>query len=158
MKHLLAILLASCVLLTQAFSADISITAANLQPSIYAITRAAPAGVAITAGQLVYKDTADGKLKLADANGASVLIRTPIGIALNSAGIAQVVTYAVSDPDLTLGGTVANGAVLVLSGTAGGLAPVADLTSGLWPCAVAIGIGSNKVAFRAAGLQSLTSL
>lgn len=137
---------------------DIAITAANLIPSAQAVPRDGVAGVAITAGQLVYKDTADGKIKLADANGASTLIRTPIGMAVNSAGIGQPVRYIVSDPDLTIGGTVSNGAAYVLSGTAGGLAPIADQTTGWYPCIVAIGISSTKVSFRAAGLRSLTAL
>jgi hypothetical protein len=137
---------------------DLSITAASLAPSTSAVTRDGIAGVAITAGQLVYKDTADNKLKLADANGASTLIRTPIGLASNSAGIGQNVRYIISDPDLTIGGTVTNGAAFVLSATAGGIAPIADQTTGWYPCLVMIGISSTKVAFRVSGLKSSTAL
>lgn len=137
---------------------DLSITAGSLIPSTSAVMRSGTAGVAITAGQLVYKDTADGKLKLADANGASALIRTPIGMAAASAGIGQPLRYIVSDPDLTIGGTVSNGAAYVLSATPGGIAPIADQTTGWVPCLVAIGISSTKVAFIATGLRSSTAL
>lgn len=159
-SRFLALLILGCLFLVPSTgrAADISITAANLSPSTQAVTRDAIAGVAITAGQLVYKDTADGKIKLADANGATTLIRTPIGMAANTAGVGQNVRYIVSDPDLTLGGTVSNGAAYVLSATAGGLAPIADQTTGWYPCIVAIGISSTKVSFRAAGLRSSTAL
>lgn len=144
--------------LAAAHATDLSITAGSLIPSSSAVTRDGVAGVAITAGQLVYKDTADNKIKLADANGASELIRTPIGLASNTAGIGQNVRYIVSDPDLTIGGTVSNGAAYVLSATAGGVAPIADQTTGWYPCLVAIGISSTKVSFRATGLRSSTAL
>lgn len=146
------------ILVAAAPAADIAITAANLTPSSSAVTRDGIAGVAITAGQLVYKDTADNKIKLADANGASALIRTPIGMASNTAGIGQNVRYIISDPDLTLGGTVSNGSAYVLSATAGGIAPIADQTTDWYPCIVAIGISSTKISFRATGLRSSTKL
>jgi hypothetical protein len=144
--------------LAAAHATDLAITAGSLIPSTSAVMRDGVAGVAITAGQLVYKDTADNKLKLADANGASALIRTPIGLASNTAGIGQNVRYIISDPDLTIGGTVSNGAAYVLSATAGGVAPIADLTTGWYPCLVAIGISATKVSFRATGFRSLTAL
>jgi hypothetical protein len=158
--RLLSFLVAIVAMIMVAVShaADITITAANLTPSTSAVTRDGIAGVAITAGQLVYKDTADNKIKLADANGASALIRTPIGLASNTAGVGQNVRYIISDPDLTIGATVSNGAAYVLSATAGGIAPIADQTTGWYPCIVAIGISTTKVSFRATGLRSSTAL
>lgn len=143
--------------------ADITITAANVVPSAAAagVTKIfrSTAGAAINAGQLIYLDTADSnKAKLADANGASALIRTPIGLAINSAGSGQEVAYVKEDDDLTIGATVANGTVYVLSATPGGIAPAADLTTGWYPCVVAVGKSATKVAFRAAGLTSTTAL
>jgi hypothetical protein len=139
--------------------ADLTITAASVVPSANAKIHRAKAGATITAGQLIYLDTAAASVaKLADANGASAEIRTPIGIAINSAATGQEVAYVKEDPNLTIGATVANGAAYILSATAGGLAPIADLASGMFPCIVAMGINTTRVAFRAEGLRSTTVL
>jgi hypothetical protein len=87
--------------------ADISITAASVVPSTNAVKRTGTAGATITAGQLVYKDASDSnKIKLAD-NDASAAA-TVVGIALNGASSGQPITYAETDPELTIGATVAS--------------------------------------------------
>ncbi len=138
--------------------ADLSITAGSVVPGTAAKIWRAKAGATITAGQLIYPDSGDGyKAKLADANGATALIRTPVGIAINGASSGQELAYVKEDVDLTIGATVSNGAAYVLSATPGGIAPIADVTTGWYPCIVAMGISSSKVAFRAAGLRSSTA-
>lgn len=118
--------------------ADISITASAVVPSSSATIASGKAGEAINAGQLVYKDATDSnKIKLADANSAAKV--GVIGMAINSAGAAgQYVTYVTKDPELTIGGTRTVGAIYILSATAGGVAPVADLTTGWYSAPIAV--------------------
>lgn len=107
--------------------ADLTITAAEVQPDttgkiIYGI-----AAEAITPGQTIYK-TATGTYGLADADAAGK--KTCVGISLNTAASGQTVGIQVTGT-ITIGSsaTVAE-TIYVLSGTAGGIAPAADLGSG----------------------------
>jgi len=130
--------------------ADLTLTAANVQPSSYAVTLSGLAAVAITAGQTVYEDTADldangrAKIKLYDANASSPTAITSgvRGIAANSAGINQPVSVVIYDPAFTHGLTgsppLVKGDILIASGTPGAIAPVADLASGMRPAVVLI--------------------
>lgn len=133
---------------------DISITAASVVFSAAALLqrRRGIAGAAITVGQIVYIDTSDSnKIKLADANGATALIRTAVGMACSGAAAAgQAVEFVEFDDDLTLGthGVSTNGAI-VLSATAGALAPIADITTGWYGSILAIAKSSTKVVFDA---------
>lgn len=117
---------------------DVSITAANVVESTGAQLGYGKAGAAIVAGQALYVDAADSnKLKLADADGASAL-RTCVGLALNSCASGQRVTYQ-KGGDITLGAaTLEAGKVYVLSDTAGGIMPVADLEAGDYVCVLGV--------------------
>lgn len=159
MKSLLKLLLSVCLLSASLVSAtDLSITAANVTPSANAVIRDGIAGAAITAGQLLYRDsTASYVLKLADANSATAGARVVCGIAINSASSGTKVNYVVSDPALVIGATVANGTVYVLSATAGGIAPLADLTSGWYGFVIGLGTSTTTVAFRADLVNPLRS-
>jgi hypothetical protein len=158
MRKLILLLLSACAALSHA--ADLSITAANVVPSNNAVVRYATAGATIAAGQLVYLDAADldvnnfGKAKLSDANAATA-IRVVEGIAVNSASAGQRVSYVTYDPALVIAasGLTVN-AVLISSATAGGIAPVADLTTGWYLHAVAVVKSATTVYFRAPGLIS----
>lgn len=117
--------------------ADISVTANNVAPITgstqieYGI-----AGATITAGQSVYLDASTQTFKLADAN-ASAATAALKGIALNGAASGQplaVATGGTLNPGFA--GTV--GQVVVLSATAGGLAPVGDLTTGWYTTIVGV--------------------
>lgn len=146
-------------LLTPALQAsDLSITSTSVVPGSNAIIRDAVAGAAITAGQVVYKSASDGKLYLADADSGTAAIRDAVGIAINSGAAGARVNYVIEDDDLTIGATVSNGAVYVLSATAGGLAPLADATTGWYVTVLAVGKSSTKVAFRARPIRSATAL
>ncbi len=108
---------------------DIVITPASVLKGSNPVLGAGVAGVAITAGQTLYEDTAAANvLKLADANLSS-LGATVVGIALHAAGTGQPIQYLKSG-QITIGATLVAGAVYVNSATAGGIAPVADLASG----------------------------
>lgn len=118
--------------------ADLVITATSVVPGANAITVPGVAGVAITAGQVVYLDSTDGRLKLADANSATAAQRSPYGIALNGASAGQPVTV-LTKGQVTIGATLSGGIAYYLSNTAGGIAPVADITgTGTYPTIVGI--------------------
>lgn len=152
-----ALAVVSCV---PAMATDVSITASNVVPSANAVIRFGTAGATITAGQLIYQDTADtdaagqGKAKLSDANAAAAL-RVVDGIAINSASAGQIVAFVTYDPALQIAasGLTAN-TILISSATAGGIAPSADLTTGWYLTVVAVVKSSTTVFFRAPGLVS----
>jgi hypothetical protein len=110
--------------------ADLTITAASV---LYTSGGSRPTGIAgatITAGQAVYVDTANSNvLKLAQCDG-TVLEATVEGIALNGGGIGQPVSYATTGATINIGATTAKTTTYLLSATAGGVAPQADITSG----------------------------
>jgi len=113
--------------------ADISVTAASVLASSTALTASGVAGATITDGQTIYKDTANSNvLKLADSN-STLLISTVEGIALHGAASGQPVKYVYDDPTFTPGATLTVGQTYALSSTAGGIAPIADLTTGDFP-------------------------
>lgn len=111
--------------------ADVSITASAVAPisgsSYDTRTVDGIAGATITAGQTLYLDSATNTLKLADAN-ASLAAATVAGISLHAATSGQPIKYA-NGGEYTCGFTAVVGGVYVNSTTAGGIAPVADVTS-----------------------------
>jgi len=110
--------------------ADVTVTAASVAASNNSSTKTATgtAGVTITAGQALYKDsTASNKLKLADASAdASAAC---VGISLNGGALDQPITYVTYDEAFNPGGTIVAGKVYCVSATAGAIAPVADILS-----------------------------
>lgn len=127
--------------------ADIAITAANVIPSANANRNLGVAGVALAQGDVLFMDSTDAnKLKKADAD-LSALASTVVGIAENAAAVGQYVSYITKDPQLAIGGTVAAGALVILSATAGKIAPSADAASGWYVTVLGVGVGSNKINF-----------
>jgi hypothetical protein len=109
---------------------DISITAANVVAQGSAVVdRSHKAGATITAGQVVYKEASSGKLKLSDNDSATAEVRTAFGVALNGASDGQPLAVA-RGGEVAIGGTLTAGTEYYLSGTAGGICPRADVTSG----------------------------
>lgn len=117
--------------------ADIAVTATSVAPIAQSTQiEYGTAGASITAGQSVYYDSSSQTYKLADAN-ASATTAVVKGIALNGAASGQplaVATGGTINPGFT--GTV--GQVVVLSATAGGLAPVGDLTTGWYTSIIGV--------------------
>lgn len=107
--------------------ADISVTAGNVAEYANGQTAWGTAGETITAGQTLYLNSTTGKLMKADADTAAESVCK--GIALNGGSLNQPIKY-IYGGEYTAGGTVAVGTVYVVSATAGGIAPLADLTSG----------------------------
>jgi hypothetical protein len=133
----LALVSLSPAFVAPAFAADLTVTAANVVAGAAAVTREGVAGVTVTAGQTLYRDAADSRWKLADNNSATAAARSPRGIALNGAAAGQPV-LVLTDGPVTIGATLTPGVVYYLSANAGGIAPVADLATGMYPTIVGI--------------------
>ena len=92
-------------------------------------------GVAIAAGQIVYRDASDGLAKLAIATALATA--RAIGIAANSTPGAGQPLKVVYDGDITnLSGMTAGEFYFVTITTAGSLMLRSDLGSGNYPCLV----------------------
>jgi predicted transcriptional regulator len=108
--------------------ADISVTASSVVPANAntGIARGT-AGATITAGQAIYLDPADGKLKPA-LSSDQTQSGNVVGIALNGASSGQPVAYAFSG-DVTFNAVLTAATVFVLGSAAGGISASADLDS-----------------------------
>jgi hypothetical protein len=124
--------------------ADLSVTAASVAPGSNAVYTTEIAGAAITAGQAVYLDPTDGKVKLADANSATASVRTVSGIAISGAANGSPVIVQRSG-DITIGASTTAGVIYCLSGTAGGIMPAADIATGIYVGIIGVGIGSSQI-------------
>jgi hypothetical protein len=139
------------------WAADVSITSTSVAPSSSAKMRVYKAGAAITAGKLVYLEASTQTVKLADADSATAEARTAIGIATATAATGGLVPVCYKDSAFVIGGTVSNGAVYILSATAGGLAPVADLTTGWYAQVAGLGASTTTISFNFEGGYFRTS-
>ena len=107
--------------------ADLTITAANVIAGSGAKKTTGTAGASVTAGQVVYLDSATNSYKLADNDAAGA--KSPAGIALHASASGQPLTILSKGP-VTIGATVTAGNPYYLSNTAGGICPFADLGTG----------------------------
>lgn len=151
LRSLLALALAFSLTLAPpaVHAADVSVTAANVVPGSRARIVTGIAGATITAGQTLYLDSSTSTYKLADAN-ASAATAAVVGIAVSGAASGQYVSVNVEDDDFTPGFTLTTGTVYVLSATAGGIAPVGDLTTGHYPGIVLIAKSTSKAVLKIA--------
>jgi hypothetical protein len=121
--------------------ADLTITAANVIAGAGAKKTGIKAGGTITQGKALYRKS-DGTYDLADAD---VLATAGCaGVALNAASAGQdgiMQTYG----RIAIGGTVAVGTVYVVSATAGGICPIADLVTGDYVCEVGRGVSVTEI-------------
>jgi len=109
--------------------ADISVTAANVK-LVSGPTEQAIAGATITAGQVLYKEAATKKMKLSDNDNATAEIRGIAGIALHAALADQPIVFAKPGAVVDFGAVFTAGVEYYVSGTAGGICPRADVTTG----------------------------
>lgn len=126
--------------------ADLTVTAASVIAGSNAKTVAGTFGATITAGKAVYQDTSDNKWKLADAN-LSAAAAVLGGIALNGGSDGQPALIQTGG-NINPGATVVVGTIYVLSATAGGICPAADLVSGMYTNIVGIGTTSSNIAMQ----------
>jgi len=148
MKRCLIVLLALALVFNapMAWASDLAITAASVVSSTSPTTTDGTAGATITAGQAVYLDSADSKYKLADCNLSSAAAQA-VGIALHGAANGQPLKIQWGG-NITIGGTVTVGTIYVLSGTAGGIAPMGDLTTGWRTTIVGVGTSATNISLR----------
>lgn len=118
----------------------LSITAASVLPDTDANYFVGIAGVAITAGQLVYYDTTTGTYKLTDSDALAT--SQVAGVALDGAAAGQPVVIQ-DKGTVTIGATIAAGVAYVASQTAGGISPLADLLTGDYLCIVGYGASGS---------------
>ena len=135
--------------------ADLSITATSVVAGSDSVGENGFLGATVTAGQLVYKDSADGLWKLVDANSATAAARTPGGIALNGGVSGQPVRVHKSG-DLTLNAVLTVNTAYFLSDTPGGICPAADVGSGEYGTFVGIAKSTTvlKVNLTSSGVAS----
>jgi hypothetical protein len=122
--------------------ADLSVTAASVLAGAGRSPEYGVAGAAITAGQVVYRDSADNKFKLADSNSATAAVRSPYGIALHAAAANQPLAVHRRGP-ITIGATMTAGGIYALSETPGGIQPAADLATGEYPTVIGIATSTS---------------
>lgn len=108
--------------------ADITVTPANVLVTS-GNKGTGTAGETILAGQCLYLKASDSRLWKAQADG-TVEEATSVGISLHGATAGQPVAYAAQDAVINIGGTTAKLTTYCVSAAAGGVAPMADLTSG----------------------------
>ena len=107
--------------------ADVTVTALNVAPAGQCSIRVVQLGETVTHGQVLYQKTTDRKYWLADADASDTALAQ--GIALHGGAANDYVVMAVAGP-VDVGGTLTVGTTYVVSTTAGGIAPLADLGSG----------------------------
>lgn len=159
MKHLFRSFLVATVLALTfvmpplASAADVSVTAANFKPGTGAKFHTGIAGATITAGQLIAISPSTGKFVLADANDVDLV--NVIGIAAHAALDTQPLAVVWYSDDMTPGFTLVMSTMFYCcSSTAGGIAPVADLSAGgLYPNVLIVATSTTKCVFRAPGLK-----
>ena len=120
---------------------ELPITASQVKAAAGAVERICVAGTTVTAGQPVYEDATDGRIKLADSN-LSLAAAKARGVALHGALANQPIRYQKGGKViLGAGAAPVKGTIYVASATAGGIAPAADLVSG-WHATI-LGVGDG---------------
>lgn len=151
MKNLIAFfaLFVACI---SGFAADLSITATSFVPSTKAKYFTGVAGATITAGQPVCYNATTKRYVLADADGSG--LTNVEGLAANGAAAGQPLRIVTEDPELILGATLSMTApVYVLSGTAGGIAPTADIGTGEYPIVLLVATSTTTCILKPRALQ-----
>lgn len=124
---------------------DYTIVPANVDKgTVNVLTKQGIAGAGVTAGQAVYLDASDGKLKLADSNSGTVGARTVEGFALHGSLNGQPLVYVYTSDDYAPGFAIAAGEAVILSENPGNLAPYSDAATGDFITFCLLGVGSNK--------------
>lgn len=124
--------------------ADLTITPANVAlAGSGASTQIVQAGEAVTQGEPLYKSAADDKYYLADANASSATADV-LGIALTPAATDGYLVMQKSGP-INLGATLTANETYVVSATAGGIAPIGDLTTGDYTSIIGVANTTSKL-------------
>lgn len=124
--------------------ADLSITAANVK-LVSGPTERLKAGASLTAAQVVYKEAASGSAKLADNDSATAEVRAIRGITLHASLADQPIEIAKGGAIIDLGAILTAGVDYYLSGTAGGICPRADVTTGHDPVRIGMALTTSRL-------------
>ncbi len=124
--------------------ADLTITAANVKKGASAKTEEGLGAVALTAGLAVYKEAATSKFRPTDADSATPEARAVYGVTLNACAADQPVVVH-KKGRLAIGATVAVATPYFASATAGGICPVGDLASGMYPTLIGFAVSTTEI-------------
>lgn len=122
--------------------ADLTITAANVDAGTDGEIGTGVAGVAITAGKLIYLDRTTSTYLLADAD--ALASSKVAGVAVSDAAAGQIVAFQRSGT-YTAGGTTVAGTPYFVSTTGGGICPIADLASGDYVSLFGFGASASTI-------------
>lgn len=123
--------------------ADVTVTAAEVLPDSGTVTVSGTLGGTVTAGMAVYLDSTTTTWKAADAN-ASAATAAAKGIALTG-GVSGQSVIVCTGGTLDPGFTVDVAKIYVVSATAGGIAPAADIVTGWRTTILGIGITASQL-------------
>jgi hypothetical protein len=135
--------------------ADLTITATSVIPGAAAVLEQGIFGETITAGQPVYKAAATQKWMKADTDSATAEVRVATAIAVTGGAVNQYGLVQKSG-SITIGATLSAGVAYYLSGTAGGICPVADVAAGDYT--QIIGLATSTTVLKLSFLASPTVL
>lgn len=124
----------------RAWFVDVSQTATSVKWVSGTRPRVVPAGATIAAGNAVYLNTSTLKYELADADVDAT--SEFAGIALSDGVNGRDMLIAPPGAVINWGATLTAGTIYVLSTTAGGVAPWADLGAGDYVVVLCIGAGT----------------
>ncbi len=128
---------------SRAWFIDLSVTAASVTWVSGVRWATAMGGASGTAGQVVYLDSTTNTLKLAD--GDLDTESNVVGILLDTMVSGRPCIYAPPGAVIQIGATPTAGTIYVLSLTAGGIAPWADISTGDYTNVLFIGVATGVV-------------
>lgn len=124
--------------------ADISITAANVK-LVSGSTEKGISGATIVASQILYKEAASSKMKLADNDSATAEVRAIYGMALHASLADQPIVMAKNGAVVDVGAVLTAGVEYYVSGTPGAICPRADVTTGDDPIRVGMALTTSHI-------------
>jgi len=99
-------------------------------------------GDSLTAGMGAYHDPTDDRWKRAVATAQ--LTAAARGIITHNCSSGQPVRVQTAD-EISFGGWITIGETYIVSTNAGGIAPIADLTTGSWVTHIGVGATTNNI-------------
>lgn len=142
-RKLLSVILLVC-LSVPAVAADLSITAGNVEILASTTTvQVVRLGATVTAGQPVYRKSSDGKYYKCDCDDADDALADAAGIIVTG-GAADAYGVIVTAGPMDLGASLSVGANYLVSDTAGGIKPAADIASGDNIVSLGVAVATDK--------------
>jgi hypothetical protein len=124
--------------------ADLSITAANVGVTSSSVVELVQVGESVSQGQPAYKKAIDGLYYKADSN-ASLATAAALGVFITAASTNGYALIVKSGSYLA-GATLTVGETYVVSATAGGIAPLSDVTTGWYVTILGVASSTSTLA------------